>query len=498
MERNTFLSKTILLLFLIGCFVLPLSAQQIPLPVRQLLKEDYMKGATFSLIVKEIQTGEIRYTYDSDRQVTPASVLKTVTTATALELLGEDYRFPTVLEYDGEIKEGVLHGNLYIKGSGDPTLGTAHFLSDRSAFSQEQSEFLRQWTEALTKTGIKQVKGAVIADESIFDTEGISPKWLYEDLGNYYGAGSYGLNVFDNLYHLHLVSGPVGKQPVIQKEEPEIPYLRLHNYLTNAAVSTDSAFILGAPFSPDRYLYGVIPANRSRYTLKGDIPDPALYLAELFARHLSESGIKAEGTPSCYRILKETGEWKQTEKYVITTTYSPPLKDIVRIVNERSHNLFADAILKTLGLRYEPDKGEILSSFMRGVKVVQAHWQAKGLDISSLQIYDGSGLASTDKVSAGFIGEVLTYMATQSPSSQAFMQSFPLAGSEGSVRNFLRGTSLQGNARLKSGGMSRVRSYAGYITKDGKQYAVAVFVNNYNCEGKEIIRSLEKLLTALF
>lgn len=111
------IKKILCAALLLGCFLQPQA--QTPQPVKQLLNAPYMKGATFSIVVKDLQDGKTVYNYDGDREVSPASVLKTVATATALEILGDDYRFPTSLEYDGSIKEGVLNGNLYIKGSGD-------------------------------------------------------------------------------------------------------------------------------------------------------------------------------------------------------------------------------------------------------------------------------------------------------------------------------------------------------------------------------------------
>ena len=130
--------------------------------------------------------------------------------------------------------------------------------------------------------------------------------------------------------------------------------------------------------------------------------------------------------------------------------------------------------------------------------MVKEYWEKKGLDVFPLKMHDGCGAAPADKVSAAFIGELLVYMATQSDVSDAFIASLPQAGVEGSVRNLLKGTKLQGNARLKSGGMTGVRSYAGYITKDGKTYAVAVFSNNYSCSMGQMTKGLEKLLLQLF
>ena len=480
----------IVLLCLLICFH-ALAGAQTPAPVKRLLQAPYMRGASFSLIVKDVQDGKTVCSYDTDRLQSPASVLKTVATATALEILGEDYRYPTTLEYDGTLENGTLKGNLYIKGSGDPSLGSSYFAPD-------QNKFLSAWIAALQKAGIRRITGSIISDESIFDTEGASVKWLREDMGNYYAPGSYGLSVFDNMYKLSLQTGVVGSRPVLKGTEPNIPFIRFKNYLKTASVSSDSAYIIGAPLDDVRYLYGVLPANRETYVLKGDIPDPALYLAHYLTDRLRQKGIQVDGAPSCYRIEAEENRWNKKERKEIVTTYSPTLREIASVCNHVSHNLYADALVKTIGLQYKPRKNEVISSFGRGVQVVKEYWEKKGLDVFSLRMNDGSGLAPADKVSAGFMGELLAYMATESAVSEAFIASLPQAGIEGSVRNFLKGSKLQGKARLKSGGITGVRSYAGYITEDGKTYAVAIFSNNYSCPMNRMTGALEKLLLQLF
>lgn len=480
----------IVLLCLLICLHL-LAGAQTPAPVKWLLQAPYMRGASFSLVVKDVQEGRTVYSYDTDRLQSPASVLKTVATATALEILGEDYRYPTTLEYDGILENGTLEGNLYIKGSGDPSLGSSHF-------APGQNKFLSTWIAALQKAGIKHITGSVISDESIFDTEGVSIKWLREDMGNYYAPGSYGISIFDNMYKLSLQTGAAGTRPVLKGTEPDIPFIRFKNYLKAAPVSSDSAYIIGAPLDDVRYLYGVLPANREAYVLKGDIPDPALYLARYLTDQLQQKGIRVDGSPSCYRIEVEENRWKKGERKEIVTTYSPTLREIASVCNHVSHNLYADALVKTVGLQYKPRRNEMISSFGRGVQVVKEYWEKKGLDVFPLRMNDGSGLAPADKVSAGFMGELLVYMATESAVSDAFIASLPQAGIEGSVRNFLKGSKLQGKAHLKSGGITGVRSYAGYITKDGKTYAVAVFSNNYSCSMSRMTGALEKLLLQLF
>jgi D-alanyl-D-alanine carboxypeptidase/D-alanyl-D-alanine-endopeptidase (penicillin-binding protein 4) len=487
----------LVVLFLCFCFgaVLVVAQEQ---PVRQLLRLRMMKGASFSLMVKEVDSGDVLYAYGTERELTPASVLKLVTSATALELLGEDYRYETVLEYDGAIVNGTLEGNLYIRGSGDPMLGSSHFVENRNRYTPGQNTFMPQWIQALAKAGVKRIAGSVIADERIFDSEGIPMKWVHEDMGSYYGAGSYGISVFDNMYRLYLNTGVPGSTPEIIETVPAIPAMRFHNYLKAGSVRTDSCYIVGGPFANERYLYGVVPANRERFLLQGDIPDPALFLAQYTSGCLQAEGIVVEGSPACYRILLAENKWIKRERKALAITYSPTLREMVRIINERSHNLFADALLKTIGLRYATQPGEVISSMGKGIEVVKAYWRRKGLDVSSLQMYDGCGLAAADKVTASFICDLLCYMGSRSKQSDAFLASLPKAGLEGSVANFLKGSSLQGKVLLKSGGMSRARSFAGYVTKDGKQYAIAVFVNNYSGENRLMVQHLEQLFVSLF
>ncbi|MDR1938075.1 MAG: D-alanyl-D-alanine carboxypeptidase/D-alanyl-D-alanine-endopeptidase, partial [Tannerellaceae bacterium] len=372
-----------LAILILLCFMQAAGAQAPP-ALQRFLAQKSMKGASVSFMAKEVNTGDVLYSHDTDRELTPASVLKLVTTSAALELLGAEYRFATTLEYDGQITDSILKGNLYIKGSGDPTLGSSHFAADRNSYTPDRNTFIPQWIAALGKMGIRRITGSVIADESVFDTEGVSMKWISEDLGSYYGAGCYGLSVFDNLYRLYVNTGAPGSRPEIVSCVPPMPSLRFHNYLTAAPAATDSSYIIGAPFSGERYLYGVVPANEKRFMLRGDIPDPPLFLAQYLHACLQREGIGVEGTATCFRLLQEENKKPEEERKVLATTYSPTLREIVAVTNKRSHNLYAEALLKVLGLRYRAKPGEVISSAGKGVQVVGAYWREKGLDTSSL------------------------------------------------------------------------------------------------------------------
>ena len=481
----------LLILSIAICFSAICAKAQQPHALKQLIASKEMRYASIGCMVKEIGCSQkATVNYQTNMRLTPASVLKTVTTATALELLGEDYRYPTEIQYDGVIQNGNLNGNLYIKGHGDPTLGSSHF-------EPESKEFIQEWTNAIRNAGIKKINGRVVADESIFDTEGISLKWVYEDLGSYYGTGSYGTNVFDNMYALFISTGNSGTLPRILRSEPNVDIV-FHNYLHAKSIAKDSSYIVGMPFVPERYLYGDVPANHNNYKLKGDIPEPALFLAQYLEKELNKEGITVKEKASCFRIMQKERLWQLKERKTLTTTYSPTLAKIVEKTNHVSHNLYADALLKTIGLRYKAKKQESVSSFERGIRVMKNYWEKKGVDLSPFVIYDGSGLALANKVTANTLCSILGYMMIQSKHKEAYLQSFPQAGIEGSVRNFLKGTSLAGQARLKSGSMSGVRCYAGYIQHEGKQYSVVLLINDYEGKSTNINRCITRFLLGLF
>jgi len=480
--------RKIIVLFSLFSVVSVAYSQTVP-AIQRFLSPSYMTGASVSICVRETETGNIVYSYDAEREVIPASVMKIVTTSAALEILGENFRFETAVMYDGNIENGVLNGNLYICGGGDPTIGSSDLGEDKNAVFKE-------WVSAIKQAGVKQINGAVIADESIFDTEGVSMKWMREDLGSYYGQGCYGLNIFDNRYSLVLKTGQIGSKPEIIKTEPDMKEITFRNYLTAGKVNSDSIYIVGFPYSNERYLYGVLPANKTSLQVEGDIPEPALFLSEYFTEILNKEEISVTGKPACYRILSQEGTWNPQNRKLLTTTYSKPLKELIKITNRVSSNLYADAFLKTTGLKYKTD--EVVSSFDKGVRMVQKHWKEKGIDVSSLRMYDGSGLASTSRLTAKILCDILSYMEAKSSYSIAFVESIPKAGIEGTVRNTLKDSKLQGITRLKSGSMSRVRSYAGYVTKDNKKYTVAIVVNNFYCNQSQIKKDIEQLLLALF
>ncbi|MFV0392564.1 MAG: D-alanyl-D-alanine carboxypeptidase/D-alanyl-D-alanine-endopeptidase [Paludibacteraceae bacterium] len=427
-------------------------------PIYDFNNNDLHRGANISILVKELKTGKTIHSHRAGNAAIPASTLKLITTATALELLGADYQFKTTLETDGTISpDGVLTGNLYIYGSGDPTLGSSKL---------GNIYFLNDWVQAVRNAGIKQIDGDIIADASAYDTEGINPRWTWEDLGNYYAAGAYGISYKDNTFEMELKSGAVGTTPEIIDITPNIPELSFNNYLKSTRIRFDSAYFYGAPFQNERFIYGEIPANRSSFKIKGDMPKPGLILARDFAWKLKSNGIAISGNA--------TDEVKSRNRTLLYTHLSPKLSEIIKEINHASNNLYAEHLFRHIALqRGKPATSE------NAIQKIKSFWQSKGLPVDELFMQDGSGLSPVNAVSANFFVSLLSYM-DKSKNNSYFRASLSVSGKSGTLKNFLKGTLLDGKVQAKSGTISRVKSYAGYIDTGEKQLVFAILVNNPN------------------
>jgi len=441
-------------------------------------------GVGFKMV--DIETGKVVKSYNENMALCPASTLKVLTTATALELLGKTYRFTTQIAYEGTIDpQGALTGDLIVLGQGDPSLGS-------SFFPGQTEGFLGDWVEKVRQAGIQSILGDIVVVDNLYGYEGVSNRWIWQDLGNYYASGTYGISVFDNTYQLVLRSKGVGSQPEVVSTIPDIPGLTFENHLKAAANSIDSAYLYGTPFNLKRQLYGSIPANRFRFIIKGDIPDPGLLLAQTFKRYLEKGDIKINGNA----VTSKTKEQKGLNRPNLLYTHKGnTLQEIIQVTNFRSNNHFAEHLFHKIGW----DRATAASVYVPALAAhrIQQFWRGKGIDTEGLFQYDGSGLSTSDAISANTLTALLVYMQKESKYADVFYQSLPIAGEEGTVRSFLKGTSLAGKARIKSGSISNVQAYAGYLEKGGKRYAFTLLINNFTGSRAVLKGQIEKLLQGI-
>jgi serine-type D-Ala-D-Ala carboxypeptidase/endopeptidase (penicillin-binding protein 4) len=407
----------------------------------------------------------------------PASIFKVVTTATALEVLGPDYRFKTTLFYAGTVRNDTLWGDLQVTGGGDPTLGSMYF--------EESSDFMNGWLKALINNHIRVVTGRLVVDSSLYEKILAPGTWAWEDLGNFYGAVASGLSVYDNQFEIHLKSPVAVGQPVkILKIKPEIPGLNLQNEVLSSNDNTDQSFVYGNPEDNYRVFRGTIPKGRADFVVKASMPNPPLVLAGEFRSKMASRGMALKGAT--------VFEKAKPGNTVLTETLSPPLREIIRVTNYESVNLFAEHLLKQLAWRKTG-----VGTTKDGCEFIVSFWGDKGMEKDGFFMADGSGLSRFDGITARQMCFILNYMKTKSAYSDEFVKSLPTAGN-GTLSGFNPEYFPNGCLRAKSGSMTRVRCYAGYLTTaGGRQLSFAVMLNNFSCTMKEATHKIEELLVEI-
>lgn len=431
-----------------------------------------LKHASWGFMLIDATGNRVIASHNSDMLVVPASTQKLITTTTALMLMGSDYQYETTLEHDGHIDgNGVLHGNLYIRGSGDPSLGAARFDDTLSV-----EHLFGHWLTGVRKAGISRVTGHIVADERLFDQEMVPRRWLWNHMGNYFGAGASGLSVNENEYTIFFNAGGAPGQPAsVVKTEPYIPGMVLLNEVsTGPAGSGDQVYIFGAPYAQDRQLTGTVPLGAADFPVRGSMPDPPLFMAEAFRDFLTRHDIIVQGPGSSYRRLESDGVIASEHRETLSSWHSPWLFDIIYRTNMASVNVYAENLLRSIG-HHVSGQG----SLDAGLQAINAHWEASLSPGPPLRMMDGSGLSPCNRISARQLATIMN-AAAQHPAFGIILSSLPLAGYSGSLANHFRGTKSEGRLRAKSGFLQNTIAYAGYTPMlNGNLAAFVIIVNDY-------------------
>lgn len=487
--------KVYILIFLVLLTIFAESQISVSVPVIDKLKAEIvklsedadMKNASIGFYAIDLKDNSVIADYNADMSLVPASTMKVLTTASALEILGSGFRFKTIVEYTGAIDTvtGILNGNLYIKGGGDPCLGSASF--KKNYF---EPFFMEVWKDSVKSAEIKKISGHLVADVSMFKQNSIPANWVWGDIANYYGTSPNALSIYENTYKLTYKSGAnSGDSTVITAIEPENIGLEIDNYVISSNSTGDNAYIYGCPYDNYRYVEGTIPKNRSEFIVKGSIPYPHMVAAGDFLNILTKDSIVIE--KGIVDIFK--ADFVDTlARIEICKTLSPTLGSIVTWTNLRSQNLFAEHLLFYLGYSKYRSADNV-----SGSNAVTDFWKEKGMDTDGLYMNDGSGLSRYNGVTAKQLCWVMKYMNT-SKNKDVFKKSLPVAGVSGTLSGFCDGTVAENRVSAKSGTMTRVKSYAGYAkTIDNKELAFAIIVNNFNCSPAIMNSKIEKLIISL-
>lgn len=458
----------------LACCIFPLMAyaqtigQKLSSAIGTLESDPQFKFSGISILVKDAKTGKTVFDKNSRMGMVPASCLKIVTSVAALELLGKEYTYNTTLSYSGSIKQGMLQVPLILTASGDPTFG-----SWRWNHTNRQSVF-NKILQSLKQSGIKSFPGIVI-DISGWGTQTIPDGWIWEDIGNYYGAGCGAFNWHENQFDILLKPGKsIGdKVGIISGNQAGIGSI-VSELTTAPTGSGDQAYAYYSLSNSTIYLRGTIPLGSETFGIKAAAADGIAYFAESMNAELKKSGYSDKCVYTPCEV--DCSSFATNDVQTICTFESPGLDSINYWFLKKSVNLFGEAFVKTIG--FEKSKSGTTDS---GISVIRNFWSTKGISMAAMKILDGSGLSPANRITAEALVTVLQYAKTR-PWYNSFMHALP------EINGII----------MKDGYMEGVRSFAGYAkARDGNEYVFSFIVNNYDGSPKQAREKMWKILDIL-
>ncbi|MEO5647860.1 MAG: D-alanyl-D-alanine carboxypeptidase/D-alanyl-D-alanine-endopeptidase [Chitinophagaceae bacterium] len=452
--------RVLLALLLLSCF--RLNAQELPLRIQQALSklenDQQFRHSSISLYIVDGKSGQAIFKKNEQLGLAPASCQKIVTSVSAFEMLGYDYRYLTLLKRNGSIIDGSLKGDIIIEGFGDPTLGSWRWASTK------EDRVLDLFSKAITGKGIRKIEGKIIHNQDSWK-QAIADGWIWQDIGNYYGAGAFALNWRENQYDIKLRSGnKIGDPVEITRTEPKLEGFNFVSELYSEAMgSGDQAYIYLPIGGKTLYLRGTIPINENDFTISGAVPDPGNQLASRLAAKLDKSIL-----PGSSKKINETG--------LIYEYKSPSLDSINYWFLKKSVNLYGEAFVKTIAFNKTRT-----GSTDTGINLIRNFWLRNGIELAALKIIDGSGLSPANRITTDALVKILQYAKTRSWYN-SFYYSLP---------------EING-IKMKDGYINGVRSYSGYVkSKDGNEYVFSFIVNNFDGSAATAREKMWKLLDLL-
>lgn len=389
----------------------------------------------------------------------PASSLKTVTTATALEKWGPDLRLETQLRAASAMVGGVVEGDVILTGGADPMLSL---------------EDLKAWAAELKTQGLQRITGRIVGDGRLLPGSIYDDFWDWGDIGNGYGSGVAGLNLAHNRYTAAFGAGAeVGSPAIFLGAQPEVPGVKWRSEVTTAAAdSGDGVMIHGGERTALIHLRGTVPLGAPQFSVTGAVPDPERFAAHHFREALVAAGVQVDGAAVSIADVEPSQRPEVGGGTVIGTHRSPPLIEIVASIHETSDNHETECLFRLLGIRAgkAPDA------------VIREHWQARGLTFEGLRMEDGCGLARADFIRPLDLA-LLQHLAARGPQGEAYKRSL-LSTEDGKVR-------------WKGGAMSGVRSTTGHVVAaSGVEYSFAFMANHY-ADGSAVAELRDAILSAI-
>jgi len=446
----------------------------------------------WGLLIIDAETGETLYELNADKYFVPASNMKLFTTALALAKLGPDYRFHTTLETRGAVSpDGVLTGDLFLVGRGDPNLSNRKFPYDlKEEFDGPPEKALAELADALVAKGVKEIAGDVVGDDSYFPHEAYPNGWEIDDMVWEYGAAVSAIVVDDNTVALTLTAGESAGTPVQAVVAPATPDFTVQNDVVTSAAETKSDLTLTRePTAKVVVIRGTMPAHSAPRKLVLAIHDPAEHAAALLARLLAERGVKVAGVSRSMHVAEPVGA---APRAVLAEHVSVPLGDSVKLVNKISQNLHTEMLLRAAAR-----STAVWNTPEDLMKFPADFYAAAGIAQEDVIQTDGSGLSRHDLVTPRAIVALLKYAQGQ-PWFAPYFASLPVAGVDGTLETLMKNTPSAGRIHAKTGSVEHVRTRSGFAeTLGGRRLIFSFLSNNQGGKNHEASDALDGLCLAM-
>ena len=439
------------------------------------------RGA-WGILVVDPDSGETLYERDADRLFIPASNMKMFTTAAALEKLGPDYKFHTTVESDSSPDAEGRVWDLYLVGRGDPNLGVRTFPYVYHGYQQPAERHLEDLAEQVKARGVRSVVHELVADDSYFVWEPFAPNWAADDLEWGYGAPVSALAFNDNLLTLRVKPGANAGDEAEAHITPQSDYYLLRNHLQTIAKGSEKDYFLERqPGSMELDLWGSVPVDSGEDVDTVAVANPARFVADRFRAVLRTRGIEVKAPIEVRHVTRlEAAALTNSAppapvRVVLAEHTSPPLSEAIKVVNKESQNLHAEMLLRTVG-RVQNNRGSLAG----GLAALNA-FAAQQVGILPGETYfsDGSGLSREDLVAPRAAVKLLLYMA-RSPHFQAYLDSLPVSGVDGTLAHRFLGDELRGKIHAKTGSVEHVNTLSGYMDlPSGKRLVFSIMTNNH-------------------
>jgi D-alanyl-D-alanine carboxypeptidase/D-alanyl-D-alanine-endopeptidase (penicillin-binding protein 4) len=433
---------------------------------------------------------------NQEKMLVPASNMKLISTGTALHILGPEHTFETSLAHDGVIEEGVLKGNLFIIGGGDPTLGS----KDSIAVPLERTFAI--WEKLLRNAGVSRIEGSIVGDGRYFEGPAEEPSWLWNDIGTYYGAGATGLMFYENMQSFSVSAGPAVGSPVnIKPYYPDCHWMDFrYACSTGTAGSGDLLYMYTSDLAPVAEIRGTFGVDRAAKRVDCANKFPEYTCAHYFAEYLRRKGISCSEGAGDFKLMTDWMSDESTcELTVLGSSFSPNLERIAFETNHASNNVYAETLFRTLGKTLR-SSACYDSSY---VAVNDAFAELGVADIKGMKIQDGSGLSRKNLVSPEALCRFL-YAMSGSPAFDVFLNSLPSPGYTGTLEYNMKGqpADLRARVKVKSGSMEGVRCYSGYILPSAEgdpdgMLIISIMTNNCTSPTWKVRPLLDRLMVAL-